>query len=102
MVDGCHTAPSQVEGRKLIAMRRLAPSRTGASSKSKRSCLSGNPSFVITRLRTRQRLGRLSATENDEIVGIGDEVRSARFAASGTQSISAIGSIGKLCHDKPA
>jgi hypothetical protein len=76
MVDGCHTAPRKWKGENFceIAMRRLAPSS----------------------------LGRLSATENDEIVGIGDEVRSARFAASGTQSISAIGSIGKLCHDKPA
>src|SRR3954449_3161790 len=40
------------------------------------------PEFRHYRLRPRQRLLRVSAAEDDEVVGIGDDVRMERFAAS--------------------
>ena len=45
--------------------------------------MSVSPSLRHHRLRPRQRLGRTTAAEDDEVVGIGDDVGTERFAASG-------------------
>src|SRR4029077_7554452 len=41
------------------------------------------PEFRHRRLRPRQRLGRVAAAEDDEVVGIGDDPRAERLGASG-------------------
>ena len=42
----------------------------------------GQPELGHHRLRPRQRLGRTTAAEDDEVVGIGDDMGTERFAAS--------------------